>query len=233
MLPKIKKRLKSFVLEEEGRISKQAVLKIGTALALSSISLSQVFGGCSCGSSDPCAGGGGGGGGGSCGCEEAGGGAYCLLNDSLILMPDNNLMKVQDLIEGDSVSSINIESGLIESTEVTKIIKEHIRNSYYVINEALFITSDHPVLVLRNSKLDWIKVENLRIDDLIKSLYGFTKIERIVRIQEPAYTVYVETKSGSLIVKGGFSYYVVKSKYIPFEFEKIDILKNKLPLVYN
>ena len=72
MLPKIKKRLKSFVLEEEGRISKQSVLKIGSVLATSFLASSHdVLGGCSCGGS--CCGGGGGGGGGSCGCEEGGG----------------------------------------------------------------------------------------------------------------------------------------------------------------
>ena len=76
MLPKIKKRLKSFILEEEGRISKQSALKIGSVLVLSLLgSSSNVLGGCSCGScaSDPCAGGGGGGGG-SCG---GGGGGCC------------------------------------------------------------------------------------------------------------------------------------------------------------
>ena len=35
MLPKIKKTIKSYLLEEEGKISKQSVLKIGAALAFS------------------------------------------------------------------------------------------------------------------------------------------------------------------------------------------------------
>src|SRR3989338_5032918 len=53
MLPKIKKRLKSFVLEEEGRISKQSVLKIGSVLAMSLLASSHAVlggcGGCGCG----------------------------------------------------------------------------------------------------------------------------------------------------------------------------------------
>lgn len=60
MLPKIKKRLKSFILEEEGRISKQSVLTIGAILA--TLGLATTIGGthecpnpgscdgCSCGS---------------------------------------------------------------------------------------------------------------------------------------------------------------------------------------
>ena len=74
MLPQIKKRLKSFILEEGGRISKHSVLKIGSVLLLSAVgSTNHAFGGCSCGSVDPCAPGGGGGGGG-CG---GGGGGCC------------------------------------------------------------------------------------------------------------------------------------------------------------
>lgn len=78
MLPKIKKRLKSFILEEEGRIPKSSILKTGSVLLLSLLgSSSNVLGGCGCATSDPCAGsggcGGGGCGGGGC-CGGCGGG---------------------------------------------------------------------------------------------------------------------------------------------------------------
>lgn len=46
MLPKIKKRIKSFILEEEGKISKQSILKIGSVLLFSIIGSKDVFGGC-------------------------------------------------------------------------------------------------------------------------------------------------------------------------------------------
>lgn len=77
MLPQIKKRLKSFILEEEGKISKQSVLKIGSVLVFSILgSANHVFGGCGCGCApDPCAGGGGSGG--SCGCTSSGSSCSC------------------------------------------------------------------------------------------------------------------------------------------------------------
>ena len=85
MLPKIKKRLKSFVLEEEGKISKQSVLKIGSVLLLSILGSSSHVGSWSGGSGGGGGGGGGSGGGGSGGgatgcsgaCGAAGGGEGC------------------------------------------------------------------------------------------------------------------------------------------------------------
>ena len=60
MLPKIKKRIKSFILEEEGKISKQSILKIGSVLLFSVIGAKNVFGGC-----------------GGCGCGGCGSGGSC------------------------------------------------------------------------------------------------------------------------------------------------------------
>lgn len=235
MLPKIKKRLKSFILEEEGRISKQSALKIGSVLLLSAVgSSSDVLGGCGCGCSapvggggcPPTGGGGGGGGGGGCGCTT--GGTYCLLNDSLVLVPGNKLIKIQYLKERNTVSSVDIKNDIIKATRITKIIKQHLRHFFYVINEGLFITNDHPVLVLRNFQLNWVKVENLMIGDLIKSLDGYITVKSILKILKPAFTVYMETESGSFIVKGASDYYVVKSNYMPAEFEITDLSNDKL-----
>ena len=96
----------------------------------------------------------------------------------------------------------------------TKLIKEHIRSFFYVINGELFITNDHPVLVLKNSKLNWVRVENLIIGDLIKSLNGYTEVKSIMKIVKPVSTVYMETNSNNFIVNGRNNYYIIKSAYI-------------------
>lgn len=214
MLPKTKKKIKSFVLEEEGKISKQAILKIGTALLSSGlVSANHVFGGCSCGgggASNPCGGGGGGGGGGSCGCVSN----YCLLNDTLVFTDKLTTRKVQDLQVGESVMSFDIASNKFMKTKITKIIKNHPRDYFYTINENLSITNDHPVLVIREKSFVWCKVENLLIGDKVKSIEGFTKITNIVKMKHPAITVYVETELGNYIAKGENNCYVVKANYI-------------------
>lgn len=77
MLPKLKKKIKSFLLDEEGKISKASSLYLGAALAaasLASVEAQCLPGGCAgaCACAGSCSGGGA-----SCGCVSgcAGGGA--------------------------------------------------------------------------------------------------------------------------------------------------------------
>ena len=69
MFPKLKKRIKSFILEEEGKIPKQSIIKVGSVLALAALgSAKHVF---------PQCGGPPGGGCNSCSCGTAEGGEGC------------------------------------------------------------------------------------------------------------------------------------------------------------
>ena len=81
-------------------------------------------------------------------CEEGGGGGppgggfgKCLLPDMLVKLIDGSLAKVMDLNLGD----------LIESpygfTEVSEMMKDHPRDGYYIIEDELYISNDHPILV--------------------------------------------------------------------------------------
>jgi len=141
------------------------------------------------------------------------GGGACLVNDSLVLGGNNEVIKIQDLSVGDSIKSVDLEDNSIVNTKITKIVKDHAREYYYSINNELFITNDHPVCVLRENELKWICVENLRIGDKIKSLSSFIEVRSIERKNSAANTVYLETESGNFVVKAGNNYYVVKSNY--------------------
>ena len=241
MLPKIKKKLKSFILEEEGRISKQSVLKIGSVLAMSLLASSHdVLGGCGCGggscgggssggSVDPCGGGGGGSCGGcgcgGCGCETSGtGGAYCLLNNSLVAIDQTRTKRIQDLEVSENVISFDHIRNKVIKTKITKIIRNHIRDYFYIINNGIFITNDHPMLVMRNNSYMWVKVEDMIVGDKVKSLEGFTNIISIVKIMRSENTVYLETESGNFIVKDLDNYYVVKGNYIENELLEENVL---------
>ncbi|MBI2558960.1 hypothetical protein HYW20_06585 [Candidatus Woesearchaeota archaeon] len=225
MLPKLKKKIKGFLLEEEGKISKASSLYLGAALAAASLAdvHAQCLpggGGCACACAGSCSGGGGG----SCGCEEAGGGAYCLLNDSLVAIGKSKTKKIQDLEVGESVISFDIISNMVIRTKITKLIKNHVRHYFYLINNTLSITNDHPMLVMRNYSYEWVNVEDLLIGDKIKSLRGFTNIISIVKIMRSENTVYAETESGNFIVKGWDNYYVVKGNYIENEMLEENVL---------
>jgi len=65
MLPKLKRKIKSFLLEEEGKISKASFVYLGAALAAASLASVNAQWAGSCGGED--------GGAGSCGCVAAGG----------------------------------------------------------------------------------------------------------------------------------------------------------------
>lgn len=138
-----------------------------------------------------------------------------LLHDSLVVGENGHPVKIQDLVVGDAIQSLDINNNRIINTKITKIVKNNLRIYYYSINQRLFITNDHHILVLKENQLKWIKVENLKIGDIIKSLKGHIKIMTLERIEKPADTVYMETESGNFAIKAGDNYYVVKSQSMP------------------
>ncbi|MBI2208484.1 DUF4215 domain-containing protein [Candidatus Woesearchaeota archaeon] len=142
-----------------------------------------------------------------------GGDGFCLLENSLILMGDNRLKKIQDIKVSDVVKSLDIYNNKLINTKVTEIISNHTRDHYYSINNELFITNDHPVLILKDGTLSWVKVENLKIGDKIKSSTGFTIITEIEKIKSPATTVYLGTKSKNFIVVVDKNSYIVNGGY--------------------
>jgi len=138
-----------------------------------------------------------------------------LLHDSLVVGKNGNLVKIQDLVVGDAIQSLDINNNRIINTKITKIVKNNPRTYYYSINQRLFITNDHHILVLKENQSKWIKVENLKTGDTIKSLKDHIKIMTLERIEKPASTVYMETESGNFVIKAGDNYYVAKSQYMP------------------
>ena len=68
-------------------------------------------------------------------------GGFCLLPDMLVKHASGSLVRVEDLKIGDF---IHTEDGL---TQVESLIKDHPREGYYIIEDELHITNDHPVLV--------------------------------------------------------------------------------------
>jgi len=68
-------------------------------------------------------------------------GKFCLLPDMLVKLIDGSLAKVMDLNLGDLIES---SCGF---TEVNRLIKDHPRDGYYIIEDELYISNDHPILV--------------------------------------------------------------------------------------
>mgnify|MGYP003640408775 CR=1 FL=1 len=149
----------------------------------------------------------------------AGGGAAaaaitkCLLPDMIVKLSSGEKITVAKLNEEDVIY------GDDKQTNIEHIIKQHLRESYYLINNELKITGDHPVWV----NGDWKLVENLEIDDKINNV----KIKDLMYIEGQVDTVYIKTTNGVIDVYSNDNVYKVSGDYdlpqnLDVEFKKID-----------
>jgi len=70
-----------------------------------------------------------------------GDGEFCLLPDMIVKIKSGLLIKVKDLEIGDFIE------GPDGFTKITFLDKNHPRHSYYIINNELHISDDHPILI--------------------------------------------------------------------------------------
>ena len=63
---------------------------------------------------------------------------------------------------GEYVKAMDVNSGKMVDTQVTDVLRDHPRSYYYVINGELKITNDHPVAVVKNDSLAWVRVKDLK-----------------------------------------------------------------------
>ena len=159
-------------------------------------------------SSDGAGGGGGGGGGGG-----SGGGGVCLLHGNKVRLSNNKTINIENIRVNDKVVALDIKSNNEIVTKVTKIITNHPRDHYFIVNDNISITNDHPVLVSRENNLMWVRIENLILGDRIKSHNGFNIVKSIIKIDKLVPTVYMETESGNFLVDNGRETFIVKSDY--------------------
>ena len=135
-----------------------------------------------------------GGGGGHGYTDDKGYGVVCLLEDMMVML-NNKLSSV-----------VNVEVGdIVSGSIVTEVMKKHMRNSYYIINNELKITNDHPVLT--NS--GWKRTEELNIGDYINNV----KVETIDFIEKIVPTVYIGTSDESFDVYCNNNIYTVHGQY--------------------
>lgn len=126
--------------------------------------------------------------------DDQGYGVVCLLEDMMVML-NNKLSSV-----------INVEVGdIVSGSIVTEVMKKHMRNSYYIINNELKITNDHPVL----TNLGWKRTEEVNIGDYINSV----KVETIDFIEKIVPTVYIGTADESFDVYCNNNIYTVHGQY--------------------
>ncbi len=147
-----------------------------------------------------------------------GGGSNCLAYGTLIEMADNTFKPIEDVIAGDEVVSYNIEGLSLEeeawidwyaryrvfgektvSTVVTNTLGRN--GAYYLINNNLKITNEHPMLMKKGDTITWESMKHLRVGHSIFNSdlewVEVTSIERVV----------VEFQTGDLDVEQVDNYF--------------------------
>ena len=142
-----------------------------------------------------------------------GGGGICLLPGSLMIDGRCRLRLVEDIGIGETVASLDSRTGRQIKTVVIDVLRNHVRDHFYIVNGELRITNDHPVLVRATAAPRWTRVEDLAIGDRLHSRAGQIAVRSIERIDHRAETVYLETAADSFLVLGSDGPYVVHGHY--------------------
>ncbi len=126
--------------------------------------------------------------------EGPAGDTLCLLEDMKVML-NGRISEVTNVKIGDVVSY----------GTVIDVIHKHMRNGYYIINDELKITNDHPVLVNGS----WKKAEDVVVGEYINNV----KVESTRYVEKVVPTVFIATNTESYDVYCGDNIYTVHGDY--------------------
>ncbi len=193
-LPKIKKRISDFLLNEEGRISKQSLVSMGAFLSGAAL-------GSLMASINAHAGDGGGGGGGGDGSDSP----CCFAAGTMITMADRSKKPIEEVKIGDLVLGYDLDREKLIEAEVLEL-RSPLRNNHYKIYFAdgriVDTTNDHPFYFRNGSFTGWASIipsitkEGYKIDveklekgfEVLTDDSSWVRITDIVFIDEPIQT---------------------------------------------
>ena len=154
-----------------------------------------------------------------CGCSGGGGG--CLVYGTKVLMYDGSLKNVEDLIIGDIVKSIAID-GLNPNIElnwkdwltndfqyedglsIVMSIDDNTFDEYYVFNNKLKATYEHPIFIKRGDTYRFECAENITIGDyMFTSNNEFELISSIDIIDEVIQTININIEENDVYFADG------------------------------
>ena len=156
---------------------------------------------------------GGGGTGGGTGGGDLGGGGGCLLYGTLVTLADGSTKLIEELELGDLVKTVSIDgldsevedawktftSSSFTSTPATSTVTgiQKAQFSYYfLINNLLKITFEHPVMVERSGEYQFLRAKDIIVGDKIyRQDETWVTIDSIERIDENVNVVNINVES--------------------------------------
>lgn len=131
----------------------------------------------------------------------------CLLEGSLVLAPNGRTIPVDACRIGQPLASFG---GV---TRISDVWRDHLRDHYFVINDELRITNDHPVLRWTPRGPAWNRIDRLDVGDAVMSPHGRIAVRTIERVDQVVPTVYIETEHDTFLAHGAQGPYVVHGRY--------------------
>jgi intein/homing endonuclease len=113
-------------------------------------------------------------------------------------------MKV--LLNGTIDFVTNVKIGdIVDNTRVIEVLHKHMREGYYVVNNELKITNDHPVL----ANGSWKRTEDLVLGDYINNI----EVTSLEYVEQVTPTVYIGTLADRYNVYTKGQTYTVHGQY--------------------
>ena len=141
---------------------------------------------------------------GICGC----GGLPCFAGDTFVLMADGSVRAISDINVGEMVWAYDTVTGENVVAEVTGTNSGE-ADYYYLINGDLKVTPPHPFYTVDG---EWVRVEDLKVGDIIRSFGGTVVINSIERVAsgQPIYNISVGEHHNFYVSANGQDFYLVK-----------------------
>jgi hypothetical protein len=172
-----------------------------------------------CGTTTTSGGGTGGTGGGTGGTGGTGG---CLVYGTLITLADGMTKAIEDLEIGDILKTVAIEGldsanenawktfttssfSSTESSSTVVGIQKSQFSYYFLINDSLEITLEHPMLVQRNGQYSFVRANDVLVGDSLLDEYGqWIEITSKVRVDETVNVVNINVESQDTYFASGY-----------------------------
>ena len=116
----------------------------------------------------------------------------CFLAGTKIAMSDGTEKDIENVVVGDTVKAFDIETGEVIDSPVPTVFVHPNTNGYYIINNNINVTGNHPMRV----DDEWKDVDNLKVGDNLHHLDGSkVNVETIDKIEDTVTTYNFEVKN--------------------------------------
>ena len=116
----------------------------------------------------------------------------CFLAGTKIAMSDGTEKDIENVVVGDTVKAFNIDTGEVIDSLVPTVFVHPNTNGYYIINNNINVTGNHPMRV----DDEWKDVDNLKVGDKLHHLDGSkVNVETIDKIEDTVTTYNFEVKT--------------------------------------